>query len=113
MSQAKLFDSHALSSFLEMQNFDPAQLSGEQFQLNGNLDSVLSLLANADVSNPLHMLSAAAATHHSGSLDGGNNGKEEMMDVVEQHNGHTLKVAGQHLQKANKRPASANPSTVC
>lgn len=93
-------------------NFDPAQLSGEQFQLNGNLDSVLSLLANADVNNPLHMLSAAAvAGHHSGSLDGGN--KEEMMDVVEQHNGHTLKVAGQHLQKANKRPASANPSTVC
>ncbi|ULT94418.1 hypothetical protein L3Y34_003709 [Caenorhabditis briggsae] len=96
-------------------NFDPASLSGEPFQLNGNsLDNVLSMLANStDVNNPLHMLSAAAVAGHSGSLDGPplNNVKEELMDVVEQHNGHTLKVAG-HLQKANKRPASANPSTV-
>ncbi|KAF1757114.1 hypothetical protein GCK72_013569 [Caenorhabditis remanei] len=115
ISQHRMFDSNALSSFLEMQNFDPATLSGEQFQLNGgNLDSVLSLLANADVNNPLQMLSAAAAAgNHSGILEGQqlNNVKDEMMDVVEQHNGHTLKVAG-NIQKTTKRPASANPSTV-
>ncbi|CCD67108.1 Fork-head domain-containing protein [Caenorhabditis elegans] len=116
ISQQKLFDTSALSSFLEMQNFDPASLTGDQFQLNGNLDSVLSLLANADVNNPLQMLSAAAAAgnHSGGILEGQllNNVKEEMMDVSEPHNGHLLRVA-RHIQKASKRPASANPSNLC
>ncbi|EGT52815.1 CBN-FKH-7 protein [Caenorhabditis brenneri] len=114
MSQTKLFDSNALSSFLEMQNFDPATLGSEPFQLNGNLDSVLSLLANADVTNPLQMLSAAAAagSHQGNVLEGQQlkDVKEEKMDVVEQQNGHTLRVA--NIPKATKRPASANPSTV-
>ncbi|CDK13559.1 Fork-head domain-containing protein [Caenorhabditis elegans] len=100
ISQQKLFDTSALSSFLEMQNFDPASLTGDQFQLNGNLDSVLSLLANADVNNPLQMLSAAAAAgnHSGGILEGQllNNVKEEMMDVSEPHNGHLLREITQN-----------------
>uniref|UniRef100_A0A8R1E5B1 Fork-head domain-containing protein n=1 Tax=Caenorhabditis japonica TaxID=281687 RepID=A0A8R1E5B1_CAEJA len=103
-----------LSSFLEMQNFDPAILSADQFQLNGNnLDSVLSLLANADVSNPLQMLSAAAAAGNPGGvgLDGQVIVKEELMDGVEQHNGHTLKVGSSTGHShSQKRSASANPS---
>ncbi|CDK13402.1 Fork-head domain-containing protein [Caenorhabditis elegans] len=83
-----------------MQNFDPASLTGDQFQLNGNLDSVLSLLANADVNNPLQMLSAAAAAgnHSGGILEGQllNNVKEEMMDVSEPHNGHLLREITQN-----------------
>ncbi|CDK13560.1 Fork-head domain-containing protein [Caenorhabditis elegans] len=81
-------------------NFDPASLTGDQFQLNGNLDSVLSLLANADVNNPLQMLSAAAAAgnHSGGILEGQllNNVKEEMMDVSEPHNGHLLREITQN-----------------
>uniref|UniRef100_A0A1I7URE3 Fork-head domain-containing protein n=1 Tax=Caenorhabditis tropicalis TaxID=1561998 RepID=A0A1I7URE3_9PELO len=108
ISQQKLFDSSALNTFFEMQNFDPATMSGESFGLNGNnLDSVLSLLASTDVNNPLHMLSAAAASNHQGSEQVSSNSKEEMMDCGE--NGHTLKVAG--LPKATKRPASTNPSS--
>lgn len=81
-------------------NFDPATLGGEPFGLNGNLDSVLSLLASSDVTNPLQMLSAAAvAGNHQGNVLEGqqlNNVKEEMMDVLEQQNGHALREISQN-----------------
>ncbi|CAI2351787.1 unnamed protein product [Caenorhabditis sp. 36 PRJEB53466] len=100
-------------------NFDPASLSGEQFQLNGGLDSVLSLLAAA-AGNGNNGSGMSGGGGGGGAGGGGAGGiiegqmmiKEELMDVGEQHNGHTLKVDSAQLKSAatHQRPASANPS---
>ncbi|CAD6190754.1 unnamed protein product [Caenorhabditis auriculariae] len=115
---AQRFMDHGLGSIFDVQSYDPSSSSAEGFGINGGLDSVLSFLATqADVHNPLSLLSAAAAASEHGS------GvttprptisiKDESSDQEQQSISSIVCNGARSLTVENptpaKRPASANP----